>query len=283
MEILLYLAIVIFSPLQSVTVKNYCKENDEVILFNLIKAFSAFALFAVVSVWGISFHLQTIIIASVYGVSLAISMHFGYKALKCGPMALTSLIVAFSVVIPIVYGLFFCDEVFTLFKGLGLAFLVGAIILTNAQKRGNVTSKLSLKWLLYVFLTFLTNGVCSVLLKYHQLKFPQAYNSEFMLYAMATCFLIYLVVALFKVRPSNFKSTTGKRYGVYSGLCNGIANFCTILLAGYENASVLFPTISVGTILGALICGRILFKEKLNVSHYIALAFGLIAIVFLKL
>ena len=46
---------------------------------------------------------------------------------------------------------------------------------------------------------------------------------------------------------------------VLSGLANGIANFLTLVLAGMENASVLFPIISVGTILVSLHCGR-LFK-----------------------
>lgn len=283
MEILLYIAIVVCSPLQSATAKIYCKTSKEVLAFNLIKAFSAFVLFALVGVWGFTFHKETLIISALYGVALALSMHFGYKALEVGPMALTSLIVSFSVIIPIVYGLGFSGEVLTLFKGLGFIFLVGAIILTNIKKGGDVSSKVNLKWLLYVFLTFFANGICSVLQKYHQEQFPKMYSREFMLNAMAVCFLIYLCISLIKIRPSQFKSIEKKRFGAYSGVLNGVANFCTILLAGYENASVLFPTISVGTILGAMLVGRFMFKEKLKINHYLALFFGVVAIVFLKI
>ena len=103
--IILYLAIVVCSPLQSSTVRFYSKTSNNIIAFNLIKSLSALLLFVVVGIWSFSFHLDTLVFASIYGVSLVISMHFGYKALDVGPMALTSLIVAFSVVIPIAYGL----------------------------------------------------------------------------------------------------------------------------------------------------------------------------------
>ena len=70
---------------------------------------------------------------------------------------------------------------------------------------------------------------------------------------------------------------------VLSGLANGIANFLTLVLAGMENASVLFPIISAGTLLAALLCGKLLFKEKLRANHYAALAAGIVAVVLLKL
>ena len=70
---------------------------------------------------------------------------------------------------------------------------------------------------------------------------------------------------------------------VLSGLVNGIANFLTLVLAGMENASVLFPIISAGTILASLVCGRLLFKEKLKANHYAARAAGIVAVILFKL
>jgi drug/metabolite transporter (DMT)-like permease len=79
------------------------------------------------------------------------------------------------------------------------------------------------------------------------------------------------------------KSTKGKWLGAVSGIANGLANFFTLILAGSENASILFPCISAGTLLGAIVCGRFLFKEKLKLNHYFALVFGILAVVFLKI
>jgi multidrug transporter EmrE-like cation transporter len=57
----------------------------------------------------------------------------------------------------------------------------------------------------------------------------------------------------------------------------------TLSLAGFENASILFPVISAGTILGSLLCGRLVFGEKLKINHYIAILFGTASVVLLKL
>ena len=64
-------------------------------------------------------------------------------------------------------------------------------------------------------------------------------------------------LALSKVSMSEIRAIKVKRYGVLSGLANAAANFLTLILAGFENASVLFPIISAGTILASLLCGRL--------------------------
>ena len=68
-----------------------------------------------------------------------------------------------------------------------------------------------------------------------------------------------------------------------SGVANGTANLLTLLLAGMENASVLFPVISAGTVLVSLLCGRLFFGERLRGNHYAALAAGIAAVVLMKL
>ena len=104
-----------------------------------------------------------------------------------------------------------------------------------------------------------------------------------MLFAMLLCSVIFAIVTLRKISLKELNTIKGKRYGVLSGLANGVANFFTLVLAGWESASVLFPIISAGTILSSLLCGRLLFKEKLKINHYAALAAGIAAVVFLKL
>ena len=113
--------------------------------------------------------------------------------------------------------------------------------------------------------------------------YPEAYSKEFMLFGMLLCSIVFSFIALRKVSLKELKTVKGKRYGILSGLANGTANFLTLVLAGLENASVLFPIISAGTILASLLCGRFLFKEKLKANHYVALAAGIAAVVLLKL
>jgi drug/metabolite transporter (DMT)-like permease len=212
-------------------------------------------------------------------------MYAGYQALCRGPMALTSMLVSFSVVIPLIWGITVGNETLKTMQYTALVLLFLAIIMTNVDKMKvkQMTPTNYGAWLLFVGITFASNGICSILQKQHQTLYPEAYSKEFMLFAMLLCSVVFSISAFRKISPKELRGIKGKRYGVLSGLANGLANFLTLVLAGLENASVLFPIISAGTILAALICGRVVFKEKLKANHYAALVSGIIAVVLMKL
>ena len=134
-----------------------------------------------------------------------------------------------------------------------------------------------------MLLTFLANGACSVIQKQHQILYPSSYSREFMFFAVLLCAIVFFAVALIKMRPREILAVKGKGFGVLSGVANGLTNFLTLVLAGLENASVLFPILSAGTILASLLCGKFIFKEKLKKNHYFALIFGILAVILFKL
>ena len=285
MVISVYLFIVLASATQSSTTKLFNQNCSQSSVFNALKSCTALGMFALTAVFGFSFHLPTVVFGLLYGASLCISMWAGYKALCLGPMALTSMLVSFSVIIPLIWGLTVGNETLKALQYPAFALLFLAIILTNADKikvNKNTQNNYGL-WFLFVGITFVCNGICSILQKQHQTLYPEAYSKEFMLFAMLLCSIVFSFIALRKVSLKELKTVKGKRYGILSGLANGTANFLTLVLAGLENASVLFPIISAGTILASLLCGRFLFKEKLKANHYVALAAGIAAVVLLKL
>ena len=285
MVIAVYLLIILASATQSATTKLFNRNCPHSAIFNAIKSSSALILFALSASFGFTFHWQTVLFGVLYGCCLCVSMYSGYRALCCGPMALTSMLVSFSVVIPLIWGVTAGNETLKTIQYLALAFLLLAIILLNADKlkaKGSTQINYWL-WLMFVGVTFLCNGICSILQKQHQTLYPEQYSKEFMLFAMLFCSIVFAISAFGKVSLKELKSIKGKRYGVLSGVANGTANFLTLVLAGFENASVLFPIISAGTILASLVCGRLLFGEKLKPNHYIALILGIAAVILLKL
>ena len=285
MVIVVYILIVLSSATQSVTTKLFNRNCSNSAVFNTIKSCTALVLFALIAVFGFSFHLPTMLFGFSYGACLCISMYAGYQALCRGPMALTSMLVSFSVVIPLIWGITIGNETLKAIQYPALALLLFAIILTNADK---FKTKKSWQtgyglWLLFVGITFACNGICSIIQKQHQTFYPGSYNRDFMLFATLLCSVIFVISALKKTSFYELKTIKGKWYGALSGLANGIASFLTLVLAGLENASVLFPIISVGTILASLLCGRLLFQEKLKANHYFAIVSGIVAVVLLKL
>lgn len=283
--IAVYLLIILASVTQSASAKLFNRGSAHSAVFNAIKSCTALLSFALIAAFGFTPHLPTLALGALYGICMCISMYFGYQALRCGPMALTSMLVSFSLVIPLIWGITAGNETLKTIQYPALALLFLSIILTNADKLGAAKqgeSNYGL-WILFVGITFACNGICSILQKKHQTLYPEAYSIEFMLFAMLPCAIVFVISALKSISLKEWPTIKGKRYGVLAGLSNGIAGFFTLVLAGLENASVLFPIISAGTILAALICGRILFREKLKVNHYFALAAGMIAVVLLKL
>lgn len=281
----IYILIVLATVTQSAFTKAFNRQSSHSGVFNALKASSALLMFALMAIPGFTFHLPTVLLGMAYGAGLCLSMYAGYKALCLGPMALTSMLVSFSVIIPLIWGLTFGNEKLSILQGIAFALLLFALISTNADKlrAGSIKGTNYGLWLMFVGITFLCNGACSILQKQHQTLYPEAYGREFMFFAMLLCSVIFISVTLARIPFKDIKATKGKLFGIFSGLSNGIANFLTLTLAGFENASILFPIISAGTILAALLCGRLVFKEKLKMNHYVALAAGIVSIVLLKL
>ena len=289
MEIAIYLAIIISTVAQSASTKAFNRHSTSSSVFNAIKAFAALVMFALMAVAGFTFHAPTLLFGLLYGASLCLSMYAGYRALCLGPMALTSMLVSFSIIVPLLWGITFANEQPTKLQTVALFMLFGAILLTNLDKilgnRGGASAKKGSYglWLFFVATTFLCNGCGSVLQKQYKALYSEAYNDEFMFFAMLLCTVIYVTIAVAKNSLADVRAVKNKWLGALAGVTNGLASFFTLLLAGLENASILFPIISAGTLLGSLLCGRFIFRERLKLNHYAALTLGIFAVVFLKM
>ncbi len=275
---ILYLLNVACSSGQSTLGKYYAKKGGNSTSFNINKAFTGVILFLIFGlINGFSLHLPTVIFGIAYGISLCISMHTGFKALAVGPMALTSIIASFSLLIPFFFGICFWNESITVFGIIGIILLCFSIVFIGGKKSGAV----SLKWLIYALATLLTNGICSIIQKFHQMKFPSLYQTEFMFFALL-CVSVILSISMLSSHPEE-KSFKFSVSGTFSGVLNSCANYIVLFLAATENASTLFPVISVANIAVVWLIGIILFKEKLTALQTIGLVLGISSIVLLKL
>lgn len=274
---LLYASNVLCSSGQSALGKLYGKRNGNSVNFNLSKSLAAVVLFIVFSIFsGFSFHQPTIIFGFFYGLSLLVSMYCGFAALACGPMAITSVIASFSLIIPYIFGIAVFGEPAKITGICGIVLIAAALMLMNFRKPEN----LSARWWILSLMTFLTNGICSVLQKYHQICFPGKYSTEFMLSAMAVVLIILSAVSLAKKDGGKIDFTA---LGFASGVLNALANYLTIYLSATENASTLFPIISVANAIASWCFGRFAFGEKLRRTQLFGLALGIVSVLLMKI
>ncbi len=123
-------------------------------------------------------------------------------------------------------------------------------------------------------------GRFSVIQKVHQLRFPGQFRVEFNLFALLTVFLLLSAAELLRkphIRPGFCWQ------GCAAGVMNGAAAFLVLYLAATQNASVLFPLVSVLNVLAVCLIGRLVFREKLTRLQILGLLCAAAAILLLNL
>ena len=134
-NILLYIGAIAASCAQSAFTKQNTRRGDgsaeSAGTFNLFKAVAVFAVLLLIFLFDCSWNAAIIGWGAAYGVLLTVSMITGYYALKTGPMALTSLLVSFSLLIPYAYGIVFLSEKPKPIQVAGLGMFILALVLIN--------------------------------------------------------------------------------------------------------------------------------------------------------
>lgn len=281
---ILYFLIVLLSCTQGASSKLAGSNGNNIhpVIFNTLKSVPPFLFFFIISIPNFQFHLPTLGYGIAFAVSQCVSMHCGYKALSIGPMSLSSMIASFSLIIPCLYGILFCNEPITVIKAVGFVLLIGALLITNSAKK-STNNQISGRWVFYITATLVCNGIVSVIQKIHQLRYTGNYLNEFMMFATLATSLIFVVCLIYGKHWRTWKKTRRTGLGVLAGLTNSGVHYLTLALAGAENASVLFPVISGGTIAASVLCGRFFFKEKQSSQRIIGFILGIISVILLKL
>ena len=246
--------------------------------FNTVKVGSAFLLFLLISLHSLSFHFETLLSASAYGLALFFSTLFGYLALACGSLALTSSIVSYSVVIPVVFGIIFLEEDINAVKLCGFVLLLVSLMMLKKPTNDVGSDK---KWLLYLAITFLCNGTMSIIQKLHQTTFPLQYRNEFTIYSMFIC-LLQFALSAFLCRNDGKMKIENVKFAAPAGVLMGLNNYLTLSLSSLLDASVLFPTVSVFQVVFNLTFSKFIFKEKLSLLQIFGVVIGVISVLLIK-
>ncbi len=284
MVALLYAAVVLCSISQ--TTLNKFNKGGDAIRFNFFKGLSGFVVFFGIFLFsGEGFHAGTLLFGAAHGILLAIANQAGYRALHSGPMALTSMLVNFSLIIPFLFGVIRLGERPSVFAYIGFALLGLALICLNLRSGKRVQGKRpSLKWAIFVLLTLLANGLCSVITSWHQSLYRGEYELGLTAWTVAVCFAIFAVLALFGGKlKREYHTPRCDLYAGGAGIVNTLASFLTVFLAAQSPATILYPLLSATTMLAALLVGRFVFGEKLSRNQLVGFAIGVCSVVLLNL
>lgn len=224
--------------------------------------------------------------AAAFALSYATCTVFTVLAIRHGSLAKTTLIVSCSLLVPSFYGILFLKEPVSATLIVGLVLLVVGLVLINRETDRENAKPVSKKWVLFVLLSFLGNGMCSTVQKAEQLRFGDAGKNLFMILALAMVTVMLLALSfLLREERALWRRTllVGWPWALLCGCANGLTNMLTLYLNPLLPASVMYPVISAGGIVLCFLYATLVEKERFDWRQRLGFLIGVVSIVLLNL
>ncbi len=287
MQFLLIGLCVIVSSMQNIFKKHFgqkCSHGDY--LFSaLVTGFSLlFFVGSGIVTGNLKFDWEIVPYSLIFAVAYASATIAGVLALRWGSLAITSLVMSYSLVIPTLWGLIVLKEPAGWLQFVGLAILLVSLFLIKGPRTETDKRGFSMKWLIATAISFVGNGTCSVVQNAQRRAFGGVYNISFMIIALTVAALAALVAALFAERKY-FKEIirVGLIPGALCGLCNGGLNMLVMVITALVASAIFFPVLSAGQLIFAFLVSVFLYKEKFIPRQLVALVLGFAALILLNI
>ena len=219
--------------------------------------------------------------ALVYGLLLIFAQWFYTAALAKGNTALCSTVYSLGFILPTVSGALLWDEPFSLLDFFGILCATGAILLSG-QRTKNTESKAKSHYVYPLTVAMLSSGGLGIVQKLQQ-NSPYAEGKSLFLFLAfllaAALSLSFALLAKGDFAPPSQKLAVAAGVGLFFGCCN----LLNTSLAGMLDSAILFPTLNIGVILLSILCGALLFKEKISKKELSVLLLGILSIALLNL
>ena len=282
MNAVLLISIILGVSAQNIIKKPYTQKNSGkgAFIFGALSSIAAM-LFFVITSGGFRWESGLVPYALGFALSYGTSTVFSVLATASGSLSLTALIISFSLMIPTFYGLIFLNDPVSVGLVPGLILLAASLVLINLKSD---SIKITPKWLLYVFLAFVGNGMCSTVQKMQQVAFDGAYKNEFMIIALLSVCVGLMTVSLFTEKNDiKLCIKNGWYFALPCGIMNGAVNLFVMLLSARMPVSLMFPLVSAGGIVITYFVSRFIYKEKLTKLQLIGFVLGTVSVVLLNI
>lgn len=283
MNAVLLISIILGVSLQNIAKKPFTEKTSGggASFFSMIMGFFAL-LFFIFTSNGFEWNSGIIIYSAFFALSYMVCVVGAVIATASGSLSLTALILSYSLMIPAFYGLIFKGDPVSFGLIVGIVLLAISLFLINKKGEGK---RFSLKWIISVVLSFIGNGMCSVVQNMQQVAFNEQYRNEFMIIALIFVTTISALIFIIKERSdAKLYFRHGMIPGALSGVMNGMTNLFVMILAERQMpVSVTFPLISAGGIIATYIVSRFFYKEKLTKLQLCGFIVGIASVIFLNI
>lgn len=288
MGILLIILNQIIHQAEGMVMKEYGRRHGNGgMFFNAIVCLFSMLFFVVTDKGGFCFPKALWGYGIISCIMFAAGFYSTYVALQLGSYAITKLVSSFSGVIAICYGILFLKESADWITYLAFVLVFLSVFMMNYTREtpGNKTieKKVSIKWVVCVAFTLISNGLISVISRMQQIRFEHAYDNEFMILSLggASAALVLFGVMLERGRLQNVLKYGGI-YGIAAGLLNGAQNFLNLYTLIYIPISIATSLKTGIGIIASFAVSCIIYKEKFRKHQLASAVVGLLALLMLN-
>ena len=284
LAILLIIASCSTSLVEGVLIKKYNGKHDKGgFIFTAMVSLFSMLFFVITDKGGFDFRPEMLPYGIISGIFYCSASLLTFVALGCGPFTLSMLILSYSGILPISYGIFFLKDKVTVPMVIGIILILVSLYLNRAEKKDE-DKKASLKWLICIGISFIGSGMVNVIQKMQQLRFENSVNNEYMIVTLGFSAAVLFIVGFIKDHKDVlYILRYGGLYSSLAGISNGATNFITIAVNMLLPISVVSPIRAGTKVVLSFIVSLIIFKEKFVKRQIAGVIVGAIAIILLNI
>jgi drug/metabolite transporter (DMT)-like permease len=222
------------------------------------------------------------------GIIFVLGFNAFARTIQSFSVTIATIVQRMSMIIVILYAIFFYEEPLGLLKILGLLIGILSIFLITGKPKNTAKKKLfHFSWLwFFLLLTFIiSGGIDTTFLIINRQALTLGYEKEFgtLLFLSAGIF----GACHFFLIQSTTKKTISKKE-VLAGIALGIPNFLTIyfiqmmLHTGWDGSTI-FPICNVGVMVLSAFLSRLIFRESFQWMKIFGILFAVLSIVLLSI
>ena len=224
--------------------------------------------------------------ALVIGALLVLGFYVATLNAQLIGAAVTSVASKMSLVIPVIFSLFYLKievQQFTIFNYAGIILALLAILLGSIKKNdGGKKATSTMVMILLPFAVFVAGGIIDTLINYSNYAILKPRTAEaFPIFIFTASALVGTILLFFSKEKLRFRNVIG---GIYLGIPNFFAlAFGFKALSFFDNnGAVFFPIYNVGIILVSALLAIGLFNEKFTKVNLVGLGLSFVALFLLS-
>lgn len=246
------------------------------VIYNALTGIFSTLIFLIINRFKIDIEPYSCVMAAVFSTALMAYMFIGFKIMENGNMSLYTLfLMTGGMTVPYLWGILFLDEEITTARIIGVVIIITAVVIFNSGGK-----KPDRKQLLMCVAVFFLNGITSVTSKMHQVSSASEVVSSPEFACMVMMFKAVICIAALVIFKNELciSRTNAKKIKsilpivIFASVFDGLSYMLQLIGAESLPASVLYPFITGGSIILTSFAGVAVFKEKLTIRQWLAVA-----------